>query len=435
MSSMRKYIFTGLIYSGYFVNGLQEIVPVTLLDIAELTHSTAADVSFGISAKFIGYLCGSLFFGWALDRINRQIALSFAIAVYTAALSTIPLTKSLSLYYVAYWINGFLAVAVDISSFTWIIEMWDPNANPYMQGLFLAAACGSALSAVIAEPFLSRIVAGGYLMNGTASTFIETRIWIPYTMISGVAFLSSFLMILMFFTNKCTITTKRCNDDDDSMSGSRSNDLVKCDEGQQDVRPAAGSFQIMTACLMLAFQSSLQTTVSSFLPTFVVFCDLHLTKSEAAFLSSFGLAVAVLTMMLSIGVAFRVSVRKMLATELLVTSVGLVMLTVADKISMTMLYVSVAVLQIGLTTIFPSMYSFLSEEMHVTNRIFGWITMSKSISRIINPLITGSFIETRPIVFNYLCLVSVSLSFLMFFVFVVTSYRGHNRNPTTAQGH
>ena len=69
MSTKLKYMYTFAIYACFLASGMMNITSATLLDIAEITHSRTADVSFGISIRFAAYCMGAPFFGWLIRSL------------------------------------------------------------------------------------------------------------------------------------------------------------------------------------------------------------------------------------------------------------------------------------------------------------------------------------------------------------------------------
>jgi hypothetical protein len=52
-------------------------------------------------------------------------------------------------------VNGILLTFVDVSAFTWIVEMWDANPNPIMLTLFLSLVIGMSIGPIVIRPYLS----------------------------------------------------------------------------------------------------------------------------------------------------------------------------------------------------------------------------------------------------------------------------------------
>jgi MFS family permease len=99
--------------------GSHESTSVMLLDIADLTETSASQVSFGLSIKFVGYGFASMLIGWLLDHvINRQVAHIVGVAGSAISFFLIPLTPHIYVYYAAQFMNGFMNTIIDVSTFT-----------------------------------------------------------------------------------------------------------------------------------------------------------------------------------------------------------------------------------------------------------------------------------------------------------------------------
>ena len=414
-----KYVYTALIYFCYLTPGLQNIVAITLVDVAELTESTVATVSIGLSVMYVGYCIGSLIIGWLLDRVNRQLALLVAVAGSAAAYMLIPIVKSLPYYFAALFVNGMLYVAVDVASFAWIIEMWEPKDNPYMQALFLFNSIGFSLSAALAAPFLSYSVNETLDDGSTISVFHESRIMIPYAITASIAVFASFSMSVMY------LKSPYVNDRDSSTAVRQTLDPVVSEVRKS---PASPMCKVL-ACLMLASSAALIINIGSFVSVFGVYCDIHVSKASGALMANAFSISACFAMCLNAWIATKVSSKVMLYTGLAITLAAVLMMMIAAYTKTEiLLWISMPVTAFGLVPILPSTYSFLASEMTVTNTMFGGLTFGKSILRILIPLLTGSLIESHAIVYVFVSLITLLLSFLFLVTLNISIHRSHHRN-------
>lgn len=410
-SNKTKYVYTLLASTCFLVSGLMNITSASLLDIAELTQSRPPDVAYGISLRFAAYCLGAPFFGWLYHQVNRQLVLTFLVSGAAVATTTIPMTHTLHSYWLAQVINGFQSVGIDVACFAWVIEMWPDNANPYLQGLYLGLALGTALSSAIAEPFLSYVDKVPISMgNGTtmAHVFHPSRIMIPYTFVSAVAFFTSSLLLVMYFKYPYV---KNCNivEAEDANNNLQENN-VSMSEGTSSLRVGA---TLIVSSLMLGCHIASEVNTQSFLPTFAVFSPLHLSKSQGALMLSLLSGSTVVSVCAAIPIATKVSADLMLLASLSILLTGLLVLWMSLTTSVYLMWLSVILMGIGYASIFPCMYTLISQKIVTANWMFGIFSLIKSAARIIPPLITGPLIEQHPFVFVYFNLVSLGLTLVM----------------------
>ena len=93
---------------------LNEITASTLVDIAEQTSSSLEDVTFGLVVKTIAQAFGCLFFGWAFERMNRQLGVAFVLTAMAVNTAITPFESSLIMFQASMFVNGICGAAVDI---------------------------------------------------------------------------------------------------------------------------------------------------------------------------------------------------------------------------------------------------------------------------------------------------------------------------------
>lgn len=76
-----KIWYTIILYLTCFCYGLFDVTATTLLDVAELTHSTTALVAYGLSIKTIAYCVGSLLFAWVFTPNVRQLGMTACLLI------------------------------------------------------------------------------------------------------------------------------------------------------------------------------------------------------------------------------------------------------------------------------------------------------------------------------------------------------------------
>ena len=159
---------------------LFEITASTLVDIAEQTSSSLEDVTFSIVVRTSAYALGSLFFGWAFERMNRQLGVTFVLTAMAVNAVITPYESSLIMFHASMLVNGICGAAVDISGMTWMLEMWTASKTSSLLMLYVFYNIAAAIVNAVAAPFLS---SEQVRFNSDGTTILkESMIVIPYLM-------------------------------------------------------------------------------------------------------------------------------------------------------------------------------------------------------------------------------------------------------------
>ena len=431
-----KYILTFAVYFCYFTYGLGfSITGPTLLDVAELVRSSFHEVSFGVVSRSATYCVGALFCGWAFNRINRQLGFVVSLLVSGVALIAIPFVRSLYFFIIAQAVFGFAIAGLDVAGNAWMLEIWQEGANPYMQGLHFSYAIGMTVGPLIAEPFLSPEIRRENstiisVDNGTTAEFFnltnatsvadiinaESKIEIPFAICSLALCLSAVLLFVLYFTSPYTETLRSASQAKVTSSGRH---MVDKDEEQSNLIPVETSKEyfykiIVLGSMLLCFYSGIELNTFTFLPDFVIYSDLRLTKSKGAYMLSVLSAVFACCRGISIIVATRVKTSHMLYTNMLLIGIGNAILLFFGNSSEQWTWIGLIVMGIGYSCVFPGIYAFLEERINVTNSVCGCFMFASSIATTTNPILIGYFIETSPMIFVYINVVSLVVCLLIF---------------------
>lgn len=374
--------------------------------------------------------------GWAFNLINRQLCFVASIAACGLALFAVPFVHDLYFFIVAQAVLGFFTAGMDVAGNAWILEIWQEVANPYMQGMHFCYAIGMTIAPLIAEPFLSpdvkrennTVIA---VDNGTAITFFnvtkgevvadviarQSQIAIPYTICAVVLFAAAGLLFTLYVRTPYLHPTRTVST---AKSSSSCQDLVNSanEENINLIALETPKHYYITVILLgsalLCFYSGIEMNTFTFFPDFAVYIDLHLSKSKAAFMTSLLSAAFACSRGISIIVATRFKPMNMLYTNLILIGVGNGLMLMFANTSEHMLWLSLIIMGFGYSCVFPGIYSFLEERINVTNTVCGLFMFASSIATTINPIILGYYIETNPLIFVYINLMSLFMCLVIF---------------------
>jgi FHS family Na+ dependent glucose MFS transporter 1 len=431
-----KYILTFAVYFCYFTYGLGfSIIGPTLLDIAELVRSSFHEVSFGVVSRSASYCAGALFCGWAFNKVNRQLGFVVSLLIAGASLLCIPFVRELYFFILAQAVFGFAIAGLDVAGNAWILEIWQEGANPYMQGLHFSYAIGMTVAPLIAEPFLSPEIrrANSTIIsvdNGTTAEFFnltnatsvsdiinsESQIAIPFAICALSLSLSAVLLFILYFTSPYTETLRTASQAKVTVSGRQ---MMEKDEEQSNLIPMETPKDyfykiIILGSLLICFYTGIELNTFTFLPDFVIYSDLRLTKSTGAYMLSVLSATFAACRGISIIVATRVKTSDMLYTNMLMIGIGNAILLCYGNSSEKWTWVGFMVVGIGHSCVFPGVYAFLEERINVTNSVCGCFMFASSIATTTNPILIGYFVETMPMIFVYINVVSLVICLIIF---------------------
>jgi fucose permease len=255
-----------------------------------------------------------------------------------------------------------------------------------------------------------------YNVTETAS---KSRIYIPYSIVSGVLFAGAILQFFLFFTSpyKSALRTVGKTDDGNILKHELSS--TSADDESSNLIPLALPRSYFIAVILiggalLCFEMGIEQNTFNYLQTFSVHVDLKLSKSTGAYMTSALSASYTASRLMAILFATKFSTLPMLYFDLIVILIGNLIVMFYANTSETGLWIGLIVLGAGFSSCFPAIYAFLEERINVTNTVCGMFMFMSSIGTTVSPLLEGKYIETWPLIFVWINLVSVVICILLF---------------------
>lgn len=156
----------------------------------------------------------------------------------------------------------------------------------------------------------------------------------------------------------------------------------------------------------------MELNTQNYLPTFVNVTAAPSDQTIGAYIAATFSAAYALSRLGAIFLALKMSARNILYACFAISFVGIILMIIFSQTYLSVLWLAAGMLGLGFGPVIPSAFAYLAQRMAVTNSHNGLVCGSKSLSRIITPLITGFFIEEHPLVYAYInlfCLISCSL--------------------------
>ena len=364
----------------------------------------------------------------------------------------IPHLRSLWSYILVY--GGFLGLAtagIDVSSTAWLLEMWQEESGPLMQGLHFSFAIGSTLSPLLAEPFLSP--KNDTSSNSTShetttispegTVFIqESQIVIPFSIVAGICVLSAFTTFTLYLLKPYkppvrslakSIDRQTSSSSTPSPPPSPSTSSPTATNNPEAAPLVASVFPksylltvILLGALILCFETGIEINSFSYLQTFVVHVDLKLSKSTGAYMVSVIRGSYMISRGLNIFLAAKFNPKFLLMIDFALIAVGNTLLLIFANSDQTMIWIGIILMGFGFSPVYPMVYSFLEERINVTNTVCGFFMFSSALMTIVNPLIEGKFIEEYPLIYVYINIGCLAVCF-MTFIWLITTDRTRSK--------
>ena len=373
------------------------------------------------------------------------------------ALVAVPYVKNLATFISGQTILGITTSGIDVAINAWLLEIWQEKANPYMGGLHFSFAIGQTLSPLLAEPFLSKEITsnqtlGDHNQSMNQKGFIsmgfrnlvqsleefddhhggsnetlrtKTRIFIPYSISALLLLISSMLLFAMSFIvpysqqKRQVSSSSRLLDDDKCHSSSISKESSEASSEAKEVYWDY-KFLVVLGNFLICFYTGVEINGFSFLPDFVYYSTMRLSKSTGAYMTSVMSAAFAAFRGLNIVTATKISSERMLHIHFCILSFGNILLLFAGyTASVSLTWVSIVIMGMGMSCMFPTICSYMEERIVVTNFLTGMFIFSASLNTIISPLLVGLLIRKFPLIFIYFNVVSLivcSAIFLGLFV-------------------
>ncbi|XP_022710098.1 sodium-dependent glucose transporter 1A-like isoform X2 [Varroa jacobsoni] len=259
----------------------------TLLDLAEIFHTSVHAISFTLTTKSAGALFGGLMY----RSCNIQLVLAVCALLSGLLAVLVPLLPNVIMLHIVSFILGSILSTADVGMHVWIQVIWRHKAGFQLQLYNLVFGLGGIVAPFICEPFLSSSIqninhssgtlhsaSDTVLLDTTAATALNlekgirsaSRIYFAYGIMGGILLAAAISIIVLYTFDR--------TDPKPGVDSPKSNEDL----------PQKSKYTIITLLSIYLFLGIIdEVTFSAYLPTFAV-CqeNLRLSKSSAAYLAS-----------------------------------------------------------------------------------------------------------------------------------------------------
>ncbi|GFR13712.1 sodium-dependent glucose transporter 1 [Trichonephila clavata] len=436
-------------YLMYAILGLMMSIPgPTLLDLKQISGTDSYGISFIFTARSTGYLIGSLTGGIILDCMkNEDIALIISSLFVAIGAFTIPWCRSLTILLCTFIITGFAMGFSNTGSNASCLRIWGKKGAPFLQGLHFTYGLGGFIAPLLAAPFLSAQVPAiprdltllGVAQNLTSELVAETSsisnvlddqqpvsisessipsITYAYTIVGGLATLVCGCFVLVF--------------------GLASNEKSEKTESEQEaIRDPGLSFTIIVvilACLQTGLISGVEVSFAQMLTSYVVHSKHGLSKVVGSYMTSLYWGAFTVTRGLSVFLACKISVRKLLAFDLFLSVAAALILLTIGTWSVTGLWVGTGLLGVGVASIFPATLSWVEKYININNRIASVFTLVSSILEMTVPLSISIYLGTQPnVLFHFMTVATILVCCLFVTLNIILKRKGKKYDTSVSE--
>lgn len=420
--TVQRLVTTVYLFLGYMAFGMAaSLSSPALIQISSLVQSPFETVSYGLSLRFVCYGIGGVLIGWIMKHADRQLTITACLLVSATSILLVPFARSVVVYILTEGIFGLSTGGINCAFNAWILKVWTTNPGPLMQGLHVFYSIGMIIAPAIEAPFLAQVndsvssAGNSTLITGETdlhkgSIADGSRILVPFTMGACAMFATAAFALLLRFKYPS-----------DSVANSSSHQEIA---GNSDEYPVRLKRQIMLMAMILFMaQQMVDTTITSFIPTYTVYSNLNFSEESAAHVSSV-LAIS-MTVFRIFGciIAAKVSNDRILYSSVCLIVLSNLLLLAWTSMTVTGVWATIAVMGAGNSVANACLYSFLSQRMEVTAFVCGCCMLMGCVGNVLSPLVVGHYLQLFPSVFPIVNLSGMSLLVLVLGVFVVLDRR------------
>ena len=365
----------------------------TLTALATNTRAALAQISYGFTARALGYLVGSVLGGRLYDRRPGNPVMGTTLLLMALSMALVPLIPVLWMLIAMLLLVGLFEGVVDVGGNTLLVWVHGDEAGPYMNALHFFFGIGAFLSPI----FVARALAAG---SGVTWAY-----WTLALLIVPVA-----VAVLRLPSPSSPVREHTA-------------------PGEQPASVLRSTPAVLVALIALFFflYVGAEGSFGGWIATYAKTTGLG-DATTAAYLTSVFWGAMTLGRLLSIPLAARLRPRTLLLGDLIGCLLS-ILVVIAWPGSSAALWIGTFGAGFSMASIFPTMISFAGRHMTTTGKTTAWFFVGGSSGGMLIPWLIGQWFEsTGPQVMVFIILASLLLNLAMFGVII-----RHVRKPGTQE--
>ncbi|KAI1286378.1 Major facilitator superfamily domain-containing protein 4B [Halotydeus destructor] len=405
-----RYVKTTSLCCAFVCLGLMlSAIGPSMLEIQCAVGLSYNDVIKILPARSSGWVFGSLIVGVLHKHLNPIVSVAFCLAISGIGGILIPWTNSLVTMLAVTFIGHIGCGMMDNTANVLILYMWGQDSQPYMQALHFCFGLGSLIMPLVVSPFLSggEVPIEGLESNvteiGTECVPENLRIHIPFAMLGSCCLLMSAVFVYLSINHRQTDEhPSRLSKAEDSVTGLKK-DLIWTKR-----------IAILLAGLFLFTLLGFEVGMGSFITSFAVMSNHHLTKQVGAYMTSLYFFTYTFFRLFAIGFVKKISIYLNITVELSILVIANIFLVPFGNSVEWCLWVGVALAGMGISTVWAATFSLLESCFPVTSGVASLLSVCACAGEWVYPVIMGYAIQYTPQLFLYVILICTVLCCSLF---------------------
>ncbi|XP_054152550.1 uncharacterized protein LOC128951326 [Oppia nitens] len=324
----------------------------------------------------------------------------------------IPYSPNITVLFILAFIAGYGTGGLDAALVVWLVELWAEKSSVYLSGHQICFAVGVVFGPVLAAPFVTKDTYNSntdhkyhsnHSHDGNASTTINSTITIntsssvgniaiPFIILGALLLLSACLLLAIhFYKRYIPPAPAHLEASSDKTDKSSKHYKFNC-HNKWTVVYHALLIAICGICV------GISNTTFQMMTTFLESSYLRMSTQSGDHMVSI-MAIIIIS--------------------------GNILLALFEYLMFDewLLIVALVFMGIGLSTIFPALFTFVEQHMTISNITGGLCVCATGTSSTILPVICGQFIRQTPLVLPYMNIILSTVGLLVFIVLDVVLYR------------
>ncbi|KAI1309024.1 Major facilitator superfamily domain-containing protein 4A [Halotydeus destructor] len=367
----------------------------TLLDLQCQVDKSYGQILWLVPIRAGGYAAGSAINAISYSFTNPMLITFSALVLSAVTTSLIPLARQVVILFAFQVVNGMASGLLDSAGNVFCLELWGKDNQPFLQALHFTYGLGALISPLVVSGYLTPLVPLSQLNDTNMSSKViilegnltcnsdHLNLGTPYGVISGYAIVASLLPLYLFLFHRHT-----------SPHPSRLQD-----ENGDQARVVNGTVRIAVWILTALFchiYLGLEIAMGSLLTTFAVKSDLQLPKVTGAYMTSVYWSTFTFFRIAAVGYIGYVGPYYNIIFELALICLSNVFLVPFGNSVEWCLWVGVAILGLGVSSIWASVFGFIENNFPVTSKMASTFTLSACLGDFVFPFLMGYYVEHSP---------------------------------------
>ncbi|KAI1281210.1 hypothetical protein HDE_13306 [Halotydeus destructor] len=292
-----------------------------------------------------------------------------------------------------------------------ILYIWGKGGQDYLLTIHFTFGLGGLVAPLVTSPFLYTGEGSSLELDGNATSIVADlcvkealRIHIPYAIMGAFSVLTSCLFLYLFCCHRHTTEheSRLVNVDKDMADGVKQ-EMIR---HKRIVVVVAAIFLLTLMCFSLG--------MSSFVSSFAVLSDLHLGKQDGAYLLSLFYFTYTFYLLFSIPLVNKIGINRNIIMELgLIVLANIFLVPFGNSVEWC-LWVGVALMGLGISTMYASLFVLLEGYFPVTGGIASFLTVVAFLGGWMYPVVMGYAIGNDPQFFLNVILMFTVACILLF---------------------